>query len=163
MTRISAENKYGLKEYYILLPTECLSPWRKHAKGPSVIFIDLNARLPLIGAMTPKLANAFKTEMTAMLTAYAVKDLDVAFHHLERAHILGQLNFKTHLRTHLWMFKIGVLRGDGREITGQIIRTLAVFPASLFGWVPLGNTGGANVSALKPMAIPDDLQAYLED
>ena len=153
----------ALKNIISLLRTVCLSPRREHAKGPSVIFIDLTAKLPLIGAMTPKLANAFNAEMTAMQAAYAVKDLDVAFHHLERAHILGQLNFKTHLRTHLWMFKVGVLRRDGREIIGQIIRALAVFPASLFGWVPLGNTGGANVSALKPMAIPDDLQAYLED
>jgi hypothetical protein len=29
-------------------------------------------------------------------------------------------------------------------------------------WVPAGNTGRANVSATKPMPIPDDLRRLLE-
>jgi hypothetical protein len=29
-------------------------------------------------------------------------------------------------------------------------------------WVPIGNTGGARVSALRPMPLPDDLRALLE-
>ena len=61
------------------------------------------------------------------------------------------------------MLKIGFGRKDIREIFGQIIRMIAVFPASLFGWVPVGNTGGANVSALKPMPIPHDLALFLEE
>ena len=28
-------------------------------------------------------------------------------------------------------------------------------------WVPLGNTGGTNVSPFKPMPIPDDLKRFL--
>jgi Protein of unknown function (DUF3703) len=38
-----------------------------------------------------------------------------------------------------------------------------MFAALIFSklWVPLGNTGGANVSALKPMPIPDDLKQVL--
>jgi len=39
---------------------------------------------------------------------------------------------------------------------------LAVAPAAIFRWVPIGNTGGANVSALKPMPIPADLAEYFE-
>ena len=46
---------------------------------------------------------------------------------------------------------------------GQILRLLAVFPASLFGWVPTGNTGGANVSAFQKMVIDEDLQKILQD
>ena len=33
----------------------------------------------------------------------------------------------------------------------------------LLGWVPKGNTGGANVSALKPMPLPSDLSELLQD
>lgn len=36
-------------------------------------------------------------------------------------------------------------------------------PAStghLFGWIPIGNTGGADVSALKPMPVPADLAPH---
>jgi hypothetical protein len=36
--------------------------------------------------------------------------------------------------------------------------------AALFSrlWVPVGNTGGANVSAFRPMPVPEDLQRLLE-
>ncbi|OAN98452.1 DUF3703 domain-containing protein [Parasphingorhabdus sp.] len=113
--------------------------------------------------MSPKLQTAFATEMMLSSKAYAASDWDRAFHHLERAHILGQREFSPHLKTHYGMLKIGFLRRDWREVVGQVLRIMAVFPASLFGWVPIGNTGGANVSALKPMAIPEDLARLFED
>lgn len=34
------------------------------------------------------------------------------------------------------------------------MRLFATLPGALLGWVPAGNTGGANVSALRPMPIP---------
>ena len=58
--------------------------------------------------------------------------------------------------------KVGWLRRDRREgIAGQLSRIVA---AALFSriWVPDGNTGGANVSALKRMPIPEDLKSFLE-
>ena len=44
---------------------------------------------------------------------------------------------------------------------GQITRIVA---AALFSriWVPIGNTGGANVSAMRPMPIPADLRDVLD-
>jgi hypothetical protein len=47
-----------------------------------------------------------------------------------------------------------------RELLGQTTRIAA---AALFSrlWVPEGNTGGANVSAIRPMPIPDDLRDLL--
>ena len=112
--------------------------------------------------MTPKLRTAFETEMSLTRSAYHAEDLDLAFHHLERAHILGQRYYVPHLQTHVGMMWIGWRRRDAREIFGQIIRLLAVAPAAIFKWVPIGNTGGANVSALKPMPIPEDLAQYFE-
>jgi len=112
--------------------------------------------------MNTDLRNAYGLEMLAARTAKTSGDLDTAFHHLERAHILGQKYFGPHMQTHWEMFKIGLTRLDERELAGQILRMLAVIPASIFGWVPAGNTGGANVSALKPMPIPEDLAEILE-
>jgi len=112
--------------------------------------------------MTPKLRKAFETELTRSRAAYQAEDLDLAFHHLERAHILGQRYYIPHLQTHVAMLWIGWRRRDGREIFGQLIRLLAVAPAAIFKRVPIGNTGGANVSALKPMPIPEDLAPYFE-
>jgi hypothetical protein len=39
---------------------------------------------------------------------------------------------------------------------------LVAAPGSWSGRYPVGNTGGANVSALLPMPIPDDLRAILD-
>jgi len=60
------------------------------------------------------------------------------------------------------MLSVGWARRDARELAGQLSRLVA---AALFSrlWVPAGNTGGANVSALRPMPVPDDLRALLDD
>ncbi len=53
-------------------------------------------------------------------------------------------------------------RRDRKEIVGQVVRLVLAGPGSLNGKYPVGNTGGANVSAFAPMPIPDDLRAVLE-
>ncbi len=53
-------------------------------------------------------------------------------------------------------------RHDRREITGQLIRTIVAGPGSAVRRYPLGNTGGANPSAVAPMPIPDDLSGVLD-
>jgi Protein of unknown function (DUF3703) len=83
------------------------------------------------------------------------------WHHLERAHILSQPLPGAHVRTHLTMLCYAVRHRDRREITGQLVRLVVAGPGSAVGRYPLGNTGGANVSAVEPMAIPADLQAIL--
>jgi hypothetical protein len=113
--------------------------------------------------MKPAIRTAYSAEMEQFRAARGADDLDRAFAHLERAHILGQRYFFPHLQTHLAMLEIGQRRRDGREVRGQIARIAAVFPGYAFGWIPKGNTGGANVSAMKPMAPPADLAAMLSD
>lgn len=88
-------------------------------------------------------------------------DLDSAFNHLERAHILGQSITFEHTRVHYLMLKIGWRRNDWREIFGQIFRIIGASTKTPFGIYPTGNTGGANVSPFKPMPIPEDLQLVL--
>jgi len=66
-----------------------------------------------------------------------------------------------HVRTHLAMLGYALRHRDGREIVGQLLRVVVAGPGTLTGRYPVGNTGGANVSALKPMPIPDDLVRFL--
>ncbi len=61
------------------------------------------------------------------------------------------------------MLKYGWARRDAREILGQLLRLVLAAPASWFGLVPWGNTGGANVPMFKPMPIPDDLTQVLRE
>jgi hypothetical protein len=85
------------------------------------------------------------------------------WNHLQRAHILSQPNAGLHLRTHVAMLGFGVRHRDRREIAGQLLRLVVAAPGSLTGRYPVGNTGGADVGALTPMPIPDDLVAVLSD
>ncbi|WP_084164361.1 DUF3703 domain-containing protein [Rheinheimera texasensis] len=89
---------------------------------------------------------------------YQAAEYQQAFAQLERAHLLGQRFLWLHLQTHWWMLKCGSRQQVAAEIRGQLLRLLAVLPAYLLGWVPLGNTGGANVSALRPMPIPPEFR-----
>lgn len=112
--------------------------------------------------MNDALRAAFETELTAAGAAEARGDTEAAFRHLERAHILSQRYTLRHVYAHWRMLRLAARIGDRREMLGQVTRIVA---AALFSriWVPAGNTGRATVSALRPMPIPDDLRAVLED
>lgn len=113
--------------------------------------------------MKADLKDAFEKEMSSARKYFVDGKLDHAFHALERAHILGQRYFLKHLITHWWMLKIALKRAHAKETVGQILRLMAVVPGYLFGWVPKGNTGGADVSAVKPMPIPENFSELLSD
>jgi Protein of unknown function (DUF3703) len=89
-------------------------------------------------------------------------DLDKAFHHLERAHILGQQDTYWHVKVHQEMLRLATKRADGKEIAGQLLRILGALTKTPLGIYPTGNTGGANVSPVKPMPIPNDLQTLID-
>ncbi|WP_218585784.1 DUF3703 domain-containing protein [Pseudomonas sp. ANT_J12] len=109
--------------------------------------------------MASQAKRVFKLEMDLAKSDYASGHWATAIHHLERAHIVGQRYFWAHLSTHLWMLRIAFLRQDLSEGIGQFTRILAVVPGYIFGWVPVGNTGGTNASPIKPMPIPQDLES----
>ncbi len=110
--------------------------------------------------MNDALRAAYLSELEATDAALAGGDFDAAFRHLERAHILSQRFTLQHVHVHWRMFRLGMAVRDGREIGGQLTRMIA---AALFSriWIPEGNTGRANVSALRPMPVPDDLRVLL--
>ena len=84
------------------------------------------------------------------------------WHHLERAHILSQPLAVPHVRTHLAMLAAAMRRHDRTEALGQVVRVVVAAPGSWTGRYPTGNTGGADVSALRPMPVPDDLRRLLQ-
>jgi hypothetical protein len=108
------------------------------------------------------LRGAWSDEMAAAHSARARRDVTGEWKHLERAHILSQPMAGAHVRTHLAMLAYAYRRRDRREIIGQLARLIVAGPGSWTGRYPVGNTGGADVSALRPMPVPDDLRAILE-
>jgi hypothetical protein len=111
--------------------------------------------------MDSALRQAYEREITAAAERYFDRDLEQAFFHLERAHILGQSFTLPHARAHMWMLKVGWRRRDLIEITGQVARIVG---ATLFTWVwvPVGNTGGAHVPPFKSMPIPEEFRELLK-
>jgi hypothetical protein len=106
---------------------------------------------------------AFNGVMAKAEQLMAAGDPRAAFPALERAHVLGQLEFVPHLRVHWSMLRVGWRLGDRRGIVGQLKR-IALVPADhLIGRLPIGNTGRANVSAFEPMALPPYLGQLLND
>lgn len=111
--------------------------------------------------MNTMLKRAYDAEVHAAHAEAASGKIEAAFRHLERAHILGQRDTWGHVRSHWLMFRLAVSGRQWREAAGQATRIVA---AMLFSriWVPIGNTGRANVSALEPMSVPEDLRILLE-
>lgn len=84
-----------------------------------------------------------------------------AWHHLERAHILGQAYPWHHSLVHWKMLLFGIYIKDHKEIIGQLPRLLLGGVKSFVDNIPVGNTGGSNVPPLKSMAIPRELKEIL--
>lgn len=107
------------------------------------------------------LRSAYRAELLAASGAIAGGDTESAFRHLGRAHIISQRYTWQHVHVHWLMLKLGASTGDWREVLGQLSRIIA---ATFFSriWVPVGNTGRADVSAMRPMPIPEDLRVLLE-
>lgn len=89
-------------------------------------------------------------------------NLQSAWHHLERAHIIAQNYPYEHTFVHWKMLQFGIKIKSSKEIIGQIPRLLIGGVKSFVGQVPVGNTGGANVPPLRPMEIPMDIKEILE-
>jgi len=111
--------------------------------------------------MNSALRTAYLAELGSARAASARGESEVAFKRLARAHVLSQRHTWSHVHVHWLMLKLGKSSNDLHEVRGQVSRIIA---AAIFSriWVPAGNTGRANVNAMKPMPIPDDLRLLLE-
>lgn len=110
--------------------------------------------------ISAKIRSAIQLEYRMAETKEAAGDAFGAFAHLERAHILSQRDTRSHIQNHARMWGWAWRQRRWGELIGQSTRIVA---AALFSriWVPEGNTGGASVSALRPMPIPSDLVEIL--
>ena len=108
--------------------------------------------------LRPHVDDAF----AAAAAAAAAGDIEAAWRHLERAHILSQPSAWLHTRAHARMLVLGLRVGDTTEVVGQVIRLAGGWLGSLVGRFPGGNTGRARVSITAPMPVPDDLQRVFD-
>lgn len=102
-------------------------------------------------------------EIEASNNALIENDLELAFTHLERAHVLGQYVMALHLKVHFLMLMWGIKRKDIREIFGQALRIPGTIFFTWLNRLPTGNTGGANVPAFRKIEVSEELRKIIED
>ncbi len=105
------------------------------------------------------LKSEFYKQLQQGKEALMKKNYSTSFYHFENAHILGQRHLFRHTLSHYWMFVFGIKTKSTKEIIGQFSRIIASLLFTLI-WVPKGNTGGANISPIKPIPIRKELQKY---
>ncbi len=104
----------------------------------------------------------YRQELLLAKTEFDKKHYQQSWRHLERAHILGQPYPAAHTAVHWKMLKFGIKIKNSKEIIAQIPRLLIGGVKSFVGKIPVGNTGGANAPALRPMEIPEDLMILIK-
>ncbi|MCB2063579.1 MAG: DUF3703 domain-containing protein [Novosphingobium sp.] len=114
--------------------------------------------------MTRDEARALIAEEAAVFrVACADRDSTTAWQALERTHIVSQPYLTLHLASHCAMLRYALHERDLREAIGQCLRIVLAPLGAISGRLPVGNTGRAKVSAFRPMPIPQDLLARMND
>lgn len=108
------------------------------------------------------IASALAAEYRAQEDALRRGDFPLAWHHLERAHILAQTDLVPHIVSHWRMLRLALVQRDWREAAGQLLRLALAPVGNVTGRLPIGNTGRSTVSAFAPMDIPRDLKSIVD-
>ncbi len=111
--------------------------------------------------MGESLKKVFNQEMSLAKRCFSQGQFEKSFHHLERAHVLGQLYVVPHTRCHIWMLFVGIRTRNLKEVVGQLIRIPGGIVASALGKVPIGNTGGTNIKLTTTLPVPDEFRQVL--
>lgn len=117
--------------------------------------MKFNIKMPI------NLISFYQKELEAVKDNLQHDNLQNAWLHLERAHIIAQKYPYEHTFVHWKMLQFGIKIKSSKEIVGQIPRLLVGGVKSFVGHIPVANTGGANVPPLKAMDIPEDIQKIL--
>ena len=108
--------------------------------------------------MPASLKPFYNKELESYSEHFVNRNLQNAWHHLERAHIIGQQYPYQHTYVHFKMLQFGIKIKSAKEIIGQIPRLLLGGVKSFVGKIPVGNPGGANVPPLKSFPIEQEIQ-----
>lgn len=113
------------------------------------------------GIMDTRRRLAFDREIALSEQFVAAGDLARAFSHLERAHVIGQTSVSAHSQAHWRMLKLELRRRRPGAVLGQVARLILGAIGSAVGVVPVGNTGGTDISMFKRLPIAPELQQII--
>lgn len=112
--------------------------------------------------MNPIRRAAFDNEIALAKELIAEGELEASVPHLERAHIIGQAFVVPHATSHWLMLTVEYRRRRVMAVVGQTARILLGMLGSAVGLVPIGNTGGTDISMFKRLPIESELQNIID-
>lgn len=115
----------------------------------------------MIGEFTKNIAPHVQAELESAKQERVNGDHEAEFHHLENAHVIGQESTLWHVRVHWQMLLWAIRNSKVKEFLGQLIRVFGAATKTAIGLVPMGNTGGTNVSPFKVMPINPEHQSII--
>ena len=117
----------------------------------------------MLSDFSKNISCSVQLEIDLAATSRGLGNYDAEFGHLENAHVLGQESTYWHVKVHVLMACWAVRNKQPKELLGQLFRIVGAGTKTVFGFVPQGNTGGANVSPFKPMPINPKHQAIISN
>ncbi len=105
----------------------------------------------------------YRAERASAADSQRSGDLQRAWRHLERAHVVAQPFPVAHIGSHVAMLRLGWRLRDREEVLGQLVRIVVAGPGSALGRYPRGNTGRARVPLREEMPLPPDLVELAAD
>ncbi|MEQ8364335.1 MAG: DUF3703 domain-containing protein [Cyclobacteriaceae bacterium] len=115
--------------------------------------MKVNTTLP------PTLTPFYEKELQLYHQTLHQKNYVLAWHHLERAHVIGQSYPFAHTYVHWKMLLFGVKIKSIKEIMGQLPRLLLGGIKSFVGKIPVGNTGGSNIPPLQSLPLSEEIKS----
>jgi Protein of unknown function (DUF3703) len=112
--------------------------------------------------MKSSLGVAYENEIALAKEHIARDELQQGYFHLERAHVIGQAYVVPHARSHWLMLKVELRRKRPAAAFGQAVRIVLGVLGSAVGLVPVGNTGGSDISMFKRLPIAPELQSIID-
>lgn len=112
--------------------------------------------------MTPLRSVAFDNEIALAKELIAKGELEASFPHLERAHIIGQDFVVPHATSHWLMLTVEFRRRRVIAVFGQAVRIILGMLGSAVGVVPVGNTGGTDISMFECIPVDPELQNIID-
>jgi hypothetical protein len=104
---------------------------------------------------------AFENEIRRAKELISKREFEKGFAHLERAHVIGQAFVVSHARSHGLMLLFEIRRGRPVAALGQVVRLVLGILGSAVGKVPVGNTGGSDISMFKELPIDPELSELM--
>jgi len=105
---------------------------------------------------------AYEKEIALAKNLIARDELQQGYFHLERSHVIGQAFVGPHVRSHWLMLKVEVRWRRPFAVFRQAVRIVLGALGSAIGLVPVGNTGGSDISMFKRLPISPELQSIID-